>query len=339
VSLQLIEVYLAADTPVMLWGPPGSGKTSALLSLATARSAHMEVLIGSTSDPVDVGGYLIPHGGEVVCDPPPWAKRLRAALDSGRAAWLFLDELSCSPPAVQAALLRIVNERQVGGLDLRGIRVVGASNPVETATAEGEVGPAMSNRWAHVDWRVDSAHWAAQTLSAWGRRDTTAGYARAAAAVTSYLSRDTEALSPSPGVGQRAWPSPRSWTGAIHALAQLDDMRSALARQVVAGLVGEPAAQAWAAYVAESDLPDPELVLSGAASLPLRGDRISACLTSVAGAALISHANRDTRVRRAWELVATCRRDQVIGAARALLLGSDEVPDVAVAIGNQIRAL
>jgi MoxR-like ATPase len=339
-QLDLVKVYLQADQPVMLWGAPGTGKTSALLALARGEGAHVETLIGSTCDPVDVGGYLIPSGGQVVCDPPPWAKRLRDARDAGRPAWLLLDELSCSAPAVQAALLRVAHERKVGALDLAGVRVVGASNPVETATAEGEIGPAMSNRWAHIDWTVDPTAWSAGTLTGWGS-DTTAGYAKAAASVTSYLARDAAALCPAdaPASSAHAWPSPRSWSAAIQSLAYLPDLRGAMARRIVAGCVGDSAAQAWSAYVAESDLPDAEDVLAGRAKLPKRGDQLAACLVSAAAVSLVEHPERATRVHKAWALLSGCRPDQVIRAAQALLLGADEVPDFAVELGNKIRAM
>src|ERR1017187_1286671 len=124
-SLPVIEALIAADVPVLLWGPPGVGKTAALLSLAKRANAHVEVLIGSTCDPIDVGGYLVPDASGVVCSsPPPWARRLSEALADNCPAWLMLDELSCAPPSVHAALLRVVHERRVGELDLGGVRVV-----------------------------------------------------------------------------------------------------------------------------------------------------------------------------------------------------------------------
>ncbi len=62
--------------------------------------------------------------------PPDWAVRLVRA---GRGL-LFLDELSTAPPAVQAALLRLVLERRVGALTLPpGVRIVAAANPRASA--------------------------------------------------------------------------------------------------------------------------------------------------------------------------------------------------------------
>jgi len=123
-----IRDLLAADVPVMLWGAPGTGKTALVNELAQECGAHLEVLIGSTLDPIDVGGYLVPHDGKVSCVPPPWAQRLKA--ESARPCWVFFDELSCAPSSVQAALLRVIAERKVGELSLN-FRVIAASNPAE----------------------------------------------------------------------------------------------------------------------------------------------------------------------------------------------------------------
>ena len=337
--IDLVRTYLSADVPALAWGLPGTGKTASIASLARSMHVHLEVLVGSTTDPVDLGGYLIPNDGRVVVDPPPWAKRILHALDSGIETWLFLDELSCAPPAVQAAMLRIVNEREVAGLDLTGVRVIAASNDAATATAEGDIGPAMANRWAHVKWEIDHEAWISGTITRWGK-PVDKNYALAAGAVTSYLSRDRAELLANPVAGQNAWASPRSWTAAIHSLQHLSQpMVSADARAVVAGCVGDAAALAWHTYQVNMDLPDAEEVLAGRAPLPKRGDRLSATLLTAVGAALVERADREQRVSAAWALLAGQRYDQVIPSARALLSGSDQVPAIALELGNKIRSL
>jgi MoxR-like ATPase len=59
-----------------------------------------------------------------------WARRLT---DAGHGL-LFLDELTTAPPAVQAAMLRVVLERAVGDVELpASVRIVAAANPAEQA--------------------------------------------------------------------------------------------------------------------------------------------------------------------------------------------------------------
>src|SRR5947207_12816195 len=105
---------VAARVPVLLWGAPGTGKTSAIRAMAATAGWACETVIASIREPSDFAGLPIVVDGEVRFAPPAWARRLAEA---GRGL-LFLDELSTAPPAVQAALLRVVLERAVGDLTL-----------------------------------------------------------------------------------------------------------------------------------------------------------------------------------------------------------------------------
>ena len=90
----------------------------------------METVIASIHEPSDFSGLPIvgddPAHQGVPMAPPDWAVRIAR---SGRGL-LFFDELSSAPPAVQAALLRVVLERRVGSLDLpEQVRIVAAAEP------------------------------------------------------------------------------------------------------------------------------------------------------------------------------------------------------------------
>ena len=333
-ATDIIRAYIKADIPVLLWGEPGTGKTSAVMALAREEHAHIEVLIGSQLDPIDVGGYLLPTMGTVVNVPPPWARRLREALDDGRPAWLMLDELSCAPPPVQAALLRVVNERAVGELSILGCRVLAASNPIDASADGGDLAAATSNRWAHVEWKLETSTWISGTLSGWGN-ELTRSEAAAASSICSWIMQSPTALLSRSSAGDgKAWPSPRSWSAAMRALAH---GTPALARALVAGCVGDAAASEWHTYHSARDLPDPEALLDGTAKLPKRGDQVSASLLAVVAAALSQHDTREGRITLAWKLLASARPDCALVAARTLIDATDEVPDEAKELAARIR--
>src|SRR6202042_2804518 len=85
--------------------------------------------------------------------PPSWAV---AVAEAGHGL-VFFDEISTAPPAVQAALLRVVLERTVGDLTLPdAVSVVAAANPPERAADGWALSPPLANRFCHLDWPVDA---------------------------------------------------------------------------------------------------------------------------------------------------------------------------------------
>lgn len=295
-SMKIIERAIRADIPVCLWGAPGTGKTAAVLAAAAEADAYCEVLIGSTMDPTDIVRYAL--GAEGVEEhPPPWARRLVDASAVGLGTWLFLDELTCAPPSVQAALLRVVNERRVGGLDLSGVRMLAAANPPEQAADGYDLSAATSNRWCHVGWEPNLDEWIGGELSGWGRPDPALEAARAD--VCAYLGVHSSALldPPKEGADVRGWPSPRSWS----AVARLG---SGAPAELVAGLVGPGAAAEFHTWLSTRDLPDPMALLDRRASVPDRGDQAFAALTSCVAAAITR--NRQPQL---WSLLRDSRPD------------------------------
>lgn len=312
----VLLALIAADVPLLLWGPPGAGKTSMLLAAALAAGAHAEVLIGSTLDPMDVGGVSVPTPTGLVLHPPAWARAIRAHLDAGRPAWLILDELSCCPAPVQAALLRVVQDRAVAGVSLRGCRIVGAANPADTAADGGWLAPASANRWAHVSYTVAAGDWCGGELAGWGSERSQA-HAAASASVVAYIHRQPAALCGTPG--GEAWPSPRAWSAAAAALAYLPTRAGR--REIVAACVGHAAAAEWARVddAIALDLPDPDELLAGRVAMPERGDVQSACAMAIVAAVLSSHPDREARITRGAEVLASLRPDRALVAAGALV--------------------
>src|SRR6516225_6178272 len=163
-AVEALGVAVAARVPVLLWGAPGTGKTSAIRAMAGAMGLPCETVIASIREPSDFAGLPIVVGDEVRFAPPAWARRLA---DAGRGL-LFLDELSTAPPAVQAALLRVVLERAVGDLTLPDeVAVVAAANPPEQAADGWDLSPPLANRFCHLDWPVEARTVASGFAGGW----------------------------------------------------------------------------------------------------------------------------------------------------------------------------
>lgn len=305
--------YVAANVPVLVWGPPGVGKTAAITAEADRRGIHLEVVIGSTIDPTDLGRPVVDERGDVRLAPPPWTRRLVDALSAGREAWLFLDELTCAPPSVQAALLRVTQERKVADLDLAGVRLIAAANPPDLGVDVSEITAPTANRWAHLEWEVDHEAWCAGELGGWGDPDPILAAIRAS--VTGWIHYSPSSLVAPPTAGAetiRAWPSPRSWSNACKVAGRLEGgLSSKEGRRAVASLVGSAAATEMTAWLADTEIPDPVSLLDGKADLPARGDRAMLAMNSATGYA-VAHG----RLPDFWKLCCKQRTDLGLLSAR-----------------------
>ena len=72
-----------------------------------------KTVLGSLREPSDFAGLPVVREHGVTLEAPAWAKELVA----GGGGYLFLDELTTSPPAVQAAMLAVALDLTVGGCD------------------------------------------------------------------------------------------------------------------------------------------------------------------------------------------------------------------------------
>jgi MoxR-like ATPase len=318
-----LGVALAARVPVLLWGAPGTGKSSVVQSMAESMGWPCEVVIASIREPSDFAGLPVVTDGGVRFAPPTWASRL---VEAGRGL-LFLDEISTAPPAVQAALLRVVLERTVGDLRLPDeIVVVGAANPPDQAADGWDLSAPLANRFCHLGWSVDAAT-IAEGFTAGFRpnpiprlpRRWGASLARAKADVAAFLLARPTLVSAPPldrAAAGRAWPSPRSWEMAARLLAagRAVEVGPEVTTMLLTGCVGDGAGLELVTWLTELDLPDPEALLADPDSfeLPDRGDRAYAALTSVAAA--VASETTIERWGAAWRIM-----------ARA----SEQVPDVA----------
>ncbi|MEW2138825.1 MoxR family ATPase [Streptomyces sp. NPDC005409] len=299
-QLEALTLAVAADLPVLLWGEPGIGKTAALTQLAATLELPLTTVIASVHEPSDFSGLPIvgddPAEQGVPMAPPDWAVRL---VKAGRGL-LFLDELSTAPPAVQAALLRLVLERRIGALQLPpGVRIVAAANPRSSAADGWELSPPLANRFVHLQWTHDhevvvrglGGTWPVATLPRLDPGKLPAAVDFARRAVCGLLAARPALVHRLPANEARrggAWPSPRSWdmTVCLIAFATAAGSSREVLSSLVRGTVGDGPGLELLASMDRMDLPDPEVLLAdpSAAVLPERGDLRQAVLDGVVAA-------------------------------------------------------
>ncbi|TDC43860.1 MoxR family ATPase [Micromonospora sp. KC213] len=351
-QLEALTLAVAADLPVLLWGEPGIGKTAALTQLATALDLPLTTVIASVHEPSDFSGLPVvgddPATQGVPMAPPDWAVRLVRA---GRGL-LFLDELSTAPPAVQAALLRLVLERRIGSLCLpAGIRIVAAANPRSSAADGWELSPPLANRFVHLQWTHDhevvvrglGGTWPRATLPRLDPQRLPDAVAFARRAVCGLLSARPGLVHrlPSSEAGRGGpWPSPRSWEMALRliAFATAADTAREVLSMLVRGAVGDGPGLELLASLDRMDLPDPEVLLADPATavLPERGDLRQAVLDGVVEA--VRRRPERSRWDAAWTLLGraleTGAPDLVVVPASTLARLRQEDWDVPASIGR-----
>lgn len=307
---EALVVAVGQCRPVLLWGDPGTGKSAVVREMALSLGLRVEVVVASLREPSDFAGLPIVDGhGQVRLAPPAWASRLSDAM----SGVLFLDEISTAPPAVQAALLRVVLERVVGDIDLPpGIAIVAAANPAESSAGAWDLTAPLANRFCHLDWPVDPTRYAESLMGGWPSavvgddpggdsarmKGLVAGFLRARPALVLALPKDMS------GAG-RGWPSPRTWDMAIDLWASATRRKVSLDAQLLllSGCVGPGTARELFVWTQEADLPDPEEVLADPARfrLPDRGDRQFAVLSAITAA--VAANPTATRWEAAFEVI------------------------------------
>jgi hypothetical protein len=350
-----LQLAYKAGIPTLLWGPPGVGKTATIRTLGARLGVPVVEVITSIREPSDFLGLPIVADGGVKYVPPSWAKELE------NGGILFFDEISTAPPAVQAALLRVVLERRVGEYQLPDtVWVVAAANPPDQAAGGWDLAPPLANRFIHLNWRHDAMRWAEEFpayfatsahSSVSGSSSTgvvvrpgvdAAAWAQARALVAAFIRVRPHLLFQMPQDAERAgraWASPRTWDFASRVLAvALEDAGGQVepavfdAAECIAGCVGEGPAGEFVTWARAADLPDPEELLAEPArfQLPERGDIAYAVLSAVA-TAVVSRCTTE-RWLAAWEILGRAAergaKDIAAAAARQLARLRRERPEL-----------
>lgn len=289
--------------PIHAIGSPGIGKSTCVRDAAHAAGLPMEPVYAATRQPEDFSGALLPNG-EIECI----LGGARKLINEGCGV-LFLDEISCARPAVQAALLSVVLERRIGDTLLPSrVRIVAASNPPEEAAAGWELEPPMANRLAHfkveiptnAEWRDWLTGRASSDVSLIedGEKRIAEGWTGAWSYIVNLADKfmakmEHKTLYNMPPEGSKerggAWPTPRAWVMALRAHATCTILNSdkkdrglGMTRELMTACIGAGACGSYLNYIKELDLPDPlEALTKGFVHDPKRIDRTLAIYNSM----------------------------------------------------------
>jgi len=274
-------------TPVMLWGPPGVGKSQMVAQVAAHHGMPVIDIRLSQMEPSDLRGIPFRVGGQV-----EWA--VPAMLpDSGRhgpQGILFLDEITSVPPSVSAAAYQLILDRRLGAYEIPdGWAIFAAGNRQGDRGVTYTMPAPLANRFSHFDVDVNLDDWVL-----WA-------YANGIdERLIAFLRFRPELLFEfDPAHNPVAFPSPRSWEFAHRALQKFGDLRDLLTGSLQA-CVGPAAGIELSAFVENLDqLPDIDAIVRGEkVKVPKESD-----LQYAVAAALVGRAIRAQREAAAQDVL------------------------------------
>lgn len=150
---------------VMLWGPPGVGKSQGIRQVAkeiadkTGKKVEITDVRLLLFNPVDLRGIPTANEGKTLA---VWLKPKIFQMDDSDEVVniLFLDEISAAPQSVQAAAYQITLDRTVGEHKLpENCIVIAAGNRVTDRSVAFTMPKALANRLCHIEIIGDSKSW------------------------------------------------------------------------------------------------------------------------------------------------------------------------------------
>ncbi|MGV6818853.1 MAG: AAA family ATPase [Thiotrichales bacterium] len=238
-------------TPVMLWGPPGVGKSDMIAQVAIRNAVPLLDIRLSQMEPSDLRGIPF-RAGELV----EWAipAMLPDAQRHGPDGILFLDEITSAPPSVSAAAYQLILDRRLGQYEVPpGWAIFAAGNRQGDRGVTYTMPAPLANRFSHFDVDVNLDDWVA-----WA-------YANGIdARLIAFLRFRPDLLFDfDPAHNPVAFPSPRSWEFADRAIKKFENTPQLL-QGALQACVGPAAGVELAAFIASLDqLPDVDAILRG----------------------------------------------------------------------------
>ena len=244
---------------VMLWGPPGVGKSQAVRQIAkeieekTKKEVHVTDVRLLLFNPIDLRGIPTSNADKTLA---VWLKPQIFQMDPSDSIVniLFLDEISAAPQSVQAAAYQITLDRVVGEHRLpENCIVIAAGNRTTDKSVAFKMPKALANRLMHIEVEGSFKSWKEWAVSS-GINEKVIGF----------LSfRQNYLMGFDSGSDDLAFPTPRAWEMVSNILNSVSDDIDEM-YSLIAGIVGSGVAvelRTWAKVY--KDLPSVEDIFDG----------------------------------------------------------------------------
>ncbi|MCG8050557.1 MAG: MoxR family ATPase [Candidatus Thiodiazotropha taylori] len=279
---EFISTRAGHHTPVMLWGPPGVGKSDMVREVAQKHQAPVIDIRLSQMEPSDLRGIPFRTNGSV-----EWAipSLLPNQERHGSQGILFLDEITSAPPTVSAAAYQLILDRRLGEYQVpEGWAIFAAGNRQGDRGVTYSMPAPLANRFSHFEVETNLDDWVA-----WAYRN------QIDERIIAFLRFRPELLFDfDPAHNPVAFPSPRSWEFAHRALQKFID-HPQLLQGALQACVGPAAGVELHAFVSSLDkMPDLDAILRGEeVSVPSEIDLQYAVASALVGRAIRANESGD----------------------------------------------
>lgn len=244
---------------VMLWGPPGVGKSQAIRQLAkeieenTSKKTVVTDVRLLLFNPIDLRGIPTSNADKTLA---VWLKPQIFQMDDSDdiVNILFLDEISAAPQSVQAAAYQITLDRVIGEHKLpENCIVIAAGNRTTDKSVSFKMPKALANRLLHIEVEGSFKSWKEWAIRN-GINDKVIGFLSFKHNYLMGFDSSSDDL---------AFATPRSWEMVSNLLNYVSDDIDKM-RPLISGLVGTGIAsefRTWAKVY--KDLPDLDDIFEG----------------------------------------------------------------------------
>lgn len=184
---QIIKTFGDSDIPLMIYGPPGIGKSDIMQQTAIAKADEMkrdyvhwnkisndekEKVIAnpkkyfifydmrlSQAEPTSISGIPNMSAGAKRLELMPWGWTV-AMSHQDAAGYLFFDEINLAPPAIAAAAYQAIHDRVIADTALsKEIRVFAAGNRSEDKAFTFDMPFPLKDRFGEIEAVMDATAW------------------------------------------------------------------------------------------------------------------------------------------------------------------------------------
>ena len=142
---KLLTLAFQHNLKVLIKGAPGIGKTDIVVEAANAADADLVLMHPAVSDPTDFKGLpaVVKSHAEFL----PYGQ-LRKLIDATRKTICFIDDIGQAPHAVQAALMQLLQSREIDGHRISDhVTFCGATNDTSHMAGVQNLLEPVKSRW------------------------------------------------------------------------------------------------------------------------------------------------------------------------------------------------